>query len=52
MSKIAQGVNALKQCMLPPLVGYKTVVPQGAIISSSLTSFAGLSTIKSFTTYH
>ena len=28
--------------MLPPLVGYKTVVPQGAVISQSLTSLAGL----------
>jgi hypothetical protein len=28
--------------MLPPQDGYKTVVPQGAVISQSLTSLAGL----------
>lgn len=42
MSKIAQGVMALKQWMLPPEVGYRVVVPQGAVMSQSLTSFAGL----------
>lgn len=42
MSKIAQGVIALKLWMLPPLVGYKVVVGQDADISVSLTSLAGL----------
>lgn len=33
---------ALKQWMFPPLVGYRVVVGQGATMSISLTSFAGL----------
>lgn len=42
MSKRAQGVIALKQWILPPLVGYRIVVPRGADISPSRTSLAGL----------
>lgn len=45
MSKIAQGVTALKQCMFPPTVGWRTVVEVGAVISLSLTSFAALAVI-------
>lgn len=46
MSKITQRVSALIQYMLPPVVGYKIVVPQGAIIWQSLASFAGFSAIN------
>ena len=42
MSKMAQGVRALKQCMLPPLDGYSIVAGHGAVISLSLTSLAAL----------
>lgn len=42
MSKMAQGVMALKQWMFPPFVGYKTVELQGALISQSLANLAGL----------
>ena len=41
MSKIAQGVMALKLWILPPLVGYRIVVGVGAVISVSFTSVAG-----------
>ena len=42
MSSIAQGVTAVKQCKLPPLFGYKTVVPQGAVKTLSTDNFANL----------
>jgi len=42
MSKRADGVKALKQWMLPPLLGWRTVVLQGALIRQSFISFAGL----------
>lgn len=32
--------------MLPPVVGYRVVAGQGAVISVSLTSFAGLAMSK------
>lgn len=37
---------ALKQWMLPPVVGYSVVAGQGAVMSVSLTSFAGLAMNK------
>lgn len=42
MSRTAQGVTAVKQCRLPPLFGYKTAVPQGAVRTLSTTTFANL----------
>ncbi|KAD4982842.1 hypothetical protein E3N88_19513 [Mikania micrantha] len=41
MSKMAHGVRARKQWMLPPLVGNRIVVPHGPVITPSLTSLAG-----------
>lgn len=46
MSRTAQGVAAVKQCRLPPLFGYKTDVSQGAVKTSSATSFANLTAEK------
>lgn len=37
---------ALKQWMFPPVVGYRVVAGEGAVISVSLTSFAGLAMNK------
>lgn len=45
MSNRAQGVKALKQWILPPVVGPRTVVPHGADMSPSRTSLAGLAVI-------
>lgn len=42
MSRSAHGMMALKERMLPPLVGWRIVVRHGANISPSITSFAGL----------
>ena len=42
MSSTAQGVTAVKQCKLPPLFAYKTVVPHGAVKTLSTANFANL----------
>lgn len=42
MSRIAQGVMALKAWMFPPSFGWITIAPHGADISPSLTILAGL----------
>lgn len=42
MSSTAQGVTAVKQCRFPPLFGYKTDVPCGAIKTSSTANLANL----------
>lgn len=50
MSNIAQGVTARKLWIFPPLVGQRIVVGEGAVISTSLTSFAGLAEKPAITT--
>nr|GMC74103.1 hypothetical protein Iba_chr03cCG7070 [Ipomoea batatas] len=42
MSSTAQGVTAVKQCRFPPLLGYKTDGPQGAVTTLSTDSLANL----------
>ena len=42
ISSTAHDVTALKECIFPPLVGYRIVDPQGAFITLSVTSLANL----------
>lgn len=41
-SRTAQGVTAVKACMLPPLVGCRVAVSQGAVSTRLTTNFADL----------
>lgn len=45
MSSTAQGVTAVKQCIFPPLFGYKTDVPYCGVKILSVANFANL-TVK------
>ena len=45
MSRTAHGVTAVKECRLPPLFGYKTDVPHGAVTTLSTASFANLTAL-------
>lgn len=45
-SRIAQGVIALKACMLPPEVGYSTDVSHGAVKTPSAFKHANLAAQK------
>lgn len=46
MSRTAHGVTAVKECRFPPLFGYKTDVPHGAVTTLSTASFANLTALE------